>query len=114
MIEAMATGTPVIAYNRGSVSEIVKDGVTGFIIDQDESDRPKRGQWTIKKTGVEGLMEAVKRLGEVDRRATRAHIETYFTARTMAKGYEQVYQKVLEDYKKRQKDIVYEGRSRSL
>ncbi len=81
MIEAMACGTPVIAYNRGSVSEIVKDGVTGFIVE------PERG--------VEGLVEAVKRVGEIDRAACRRHVEENFTVEKMVEGYEKVYKKVL-------------------
>jgi glycosyltransferase involved in cell wall biosynthesis len=43
MVEAMACGTPVIAYNRGSVPEIVRDGVTGFIIDENDDNRPGKG-----------------------------------------------------------------------
>lgn len=80
MIEAMACGTPVIAYNRGSVPEIVKDGVTGFIVE------PERG--------IEGLVEAVKRIGEIDRAACRRHVEENFTIEKMVDGYERVYRKV--------------------
>ncbi len=81
MIEAMACGTPVIAYNRGSVSEIVRDGVTGFIVDE--------------KKGVAGLVEAIKRIGEIDRAACRKHVEEYFTVEKMVDGYEKIYEKVL-------------------
>lgn len=95
MIEAMACGTPVIAYNRGSVPEIVKDGATGFIIDPDNENRPGKGSWIIKKQGVEGLVEAVKRIGEIDRRNCRKHVEEYFTVEKMADGYEKVYQNIL-------------------
>lgn len=77
MIEAMACGTPVVAYNRGSVSEIVRDGVTGFIVD------PERG--------VEGLVEAVRRIGEIDRAACRRHVAENFTVEKMVEGYERVY-----------------------
>ncbi|MEK7065536.1 MAG: glycosyltransferase, partial [Patescibacteria group bacterium] len=69
MIEAMAAGTPVIAYNRGSAAEIIEDGVTGFIVDPDNDDRPGRGSWVIKKQGIEGLVEALKRTPEIDRAA---------------------------------------------
>jgi glycosyltransferase involved in cell wall biosynthesis len=95
MIEAMACGTPVIAYNRGSVPEIVKDGVTGFIIDPDNADRPGKGTWSIKKQGIDGLVEAVGRIGEIDRRACRRHVEEHFTVEKMVEGYERVYEKVL-------------------
>jgi len=99
MIEAMACGTPVIAYNRGSVSEIVKDGVTGFIIDSDNENRPGRGNWVIKKQGIEGLVEAIKRIGEIDRAACKKHVEKHFTVEKMVTSYEEVYQKILVDKK---------------
>jgi len=103
MIEAMACGTPVIAYNRGSVPEIVKDGVTGFIVDPPEEDekdmqethRSQIGSWIIKKRGVEGLVEAINRIKEIDRRKCRQHIEDNFTIEKMVDGYEQVYKKLL-------------------
>lgn len=100
MIEAMACGTPVIAYNRGSVPEIIKDGITGFIIDPPEADEvgrshvEKRGKWTIKKSGVEGLVEALSRIGEIDRTMCRRHVESQFTLTHMVKGYEQIYAKL--------------------
>ncbi len=96
MIEAMACGTPVIAYNRGSVSEIVRDGVTGFVIDEDNTDRPGKGSWVIKKQGIDGLVEAIKRIGDIDRASCRKHVEEHFTVEKMVEGYENVYQKVLQ------------------
>lgn len=100
MIEAMACGTPVIAYNRGSVSEIVRDGVTGFIIDPSDPSHPPdpslSSRWIIKKRGIEGLVEAVGRIGEIDRAACRRHVEENFTVEKMVEGYERVYKKVLE------------------
>ncbi|MDP1722550.1 MAG: glycosyltransferase [Candidatus Gottesmanbacteria bacterium] len=96
MIEAMACGTPVIAYNRGSAAEIVNDGVTGFIIDPDETGAWRnKGSWVIKKTGVEGLVEAVKRIGEIDRMACRRHVEEHFTISRMVTDHEAVYEKLL-------------------
>ena len=97
MIEAMACGTPVIAYNRGSVPEIIKDGVTGFIIDPDDEPRPGKGTWIIKKQGIAGLGEAMGRIGEIDRRACRKHVEEHFTVETMVTGYETLYQKILKE-----------------
>lgn len=96
MIEAMATGTPVIAYNRGSVSEIVRDGLTGFIVDPDNEDRPGKGNWVIKKQGVEGLVESINRIGEIDRANCRKHVEENFSIEKMVEGYEKVYRKVIE------------------
>ena len=75
MVEAMATGTPVIAYKAGSVPEVVVDGVTGFISET-----------------VHGMVEAVGRIPTIDRRACRAHVEEHFSAAAMANGYERVYQ----------------------
>lgn len=100
MIEAMACGTPVIAYARGSVPEVVVDGVTGFIINS--SDQDVRGDWIIKKTGIDGLVEAVKRLNAMSeeeyrkmRFACRKHVEEKFTVEKMVEGYIEVYKKVL-------------------
>lgn len=81
MIEAMACGTPVIAYDRGSVSEIVKDGVTGFIV------RPQ--------DGVRGLIAAMKKINEIDRAACRKHVREYFSVTNMTAGYEKAYQKLI-------------------
>jgi glycosyltransferase involved in cell wall biosynthesis len=74
MIEAMATGTPVIATRAGSVPEVVVDGVTGFVCR------------TMRE-----LIEAVPRVRELDRAACRRHVEEHFSPRAMADGYEQVY-----------------------
>jgi glycosyltransferase involved in cell wall biosynthesis len=78
MIEAMACGTPVIAWNRGSVPEVIEPGVTGFIV------RSER----------EALM-AIERVGRLDRRAVRAAFERRFTARHMAEAYVNVYRSLL-------------------
>ena len=74
MIEAMACGTPVVAFNRGSVPEIVEEGVTGFIV-EDEA----------------GAIGAVRRLGALSRQQVRARFEARFTARRMATDYLSVY-----------------------
>jgi glycosyltransferase involved in cell wall biosynthesis len=74
MIEAMACGTPVVAFNRGSVPEVVEDGLTGFIV-EDEL----------------GAIGAVQRLAELDRGAVRQRFEERFTARRMAQEYLGVY-----------------------
>lgn len=79
MIEAMACGTPVIAYNRGSVPEIVDDGKTGFIVEDEIS-----------------AVADVGRLGELDRGAIRKHFETRFTARRMALDYLDTYQGMID------------------
>lgn len=106
MVEAMACGTPVIVYNRGSASEIVRDGVTGFIVESVEKNSENRvrplgnlrsdPKWIIKKRGIAGLVEAVRRIGEIDRRACRRHIEENFTVERMVQNYENVYQTLLK------------------
>ena len=101
MIEAMACGTPVIAYNRGSVSEIVRDGVTGFIVDppdvesQQPNHRAKRGTWSIKAPGKAGLLEALNRIGEIDRAACRKHVEEHFSLPAMTSVYQKIYASLL-------------------
>lgn len=96
MIESMACGTPVIAYNRGSVSEIVRDGVTGFIIDPDDEDRPGKGSFVIKKKGLDGLMEAIKKISEIDRKNCRKHVEEKFSIEKMIENYEKLYQEIIK------------------
>jgi glycosyltransferase involved in cell wall biosynthesis len=95
MLEAMACGTPVIGYNRGCVPEVVVDGVTGFIVDPDGSDRPGKGSWIVKKTGVEGLIEAMGLLKVIKRDNCRKHIEDHFTTVKMVESYENFYKKIL-------------------
>lgn len=108
MIESMAAGTPVIAFARGSVPEIIKDGITGFIINPADDDI--RGNWIIKKTGIEGMIEATKRLYSLPeeeykkmRLSCRAHVEKNFTVEKMVDGYEKIYKEVIADWKKKNK-----------
>jgi glycosyltransferase involved in cell wall biosynthesis len=77
MIEAMACGCPVIAFRRGSVPEVVEDGVTGFIVDD-----------------VAGAVEAVGRLWQLDRAAIRRRFEERFTSRRMAEDYLRFYRRL--------------------
>ncbi len=78
MIEAMACGTPVIAFRNGSVVEIVEDGVTGFIVETEDE-----------------AANAVHRLRSLDRAEIRRVFERRFTARRMAEDYLQVYRRVI-------------------
>ena len=78
MMEAMACGTPVIAYPRGSVPEIIEDGVNGFIVHD-----------------VSEAADAVKRVGELDRDRCRERFEERFTARRMAEDYVAVYEQLI-------------------
>ncbi|SDV51443.1 glycosyltransferase family 4 protein [Chitinasiproducens palmae] len=77
MIEAMACGTPVIAFNRGSVHEVIDNGVTGFVV-EDEI----------------GALAALNRLGELSRRTIRERFEARFTSHAMAEQYLNVYRKM--------------------
>lgn len=75
MIEAMASGTPVIAYPKGSVLEVMEDGRTGFIVPD-----------------VAGAIEAVGRLSQIDRRECRRAFDERFTVERMARTYVDVYE----------------------
>lgn len=74
MIEALACGTPVIAFRCGSVPEIITDGVTGFIVEE-----------------IEQAAQAVRRIGQIERARCRQEFETRFTDRRMAQDYLKIY-----------------------
>jgi glycosyltransferase involved in cell wall biosynthesis len=76
MIEAMACGTPVVAYRRGSVPEVIDDGVTGFIVSTQEQ-----------------AAAAVEKIAKLDRRAVRATFERRFTTERMARDYCKLYER---------------------
>ncbi len=79
MIEAMACGTPVIAWRGGSVEEVMVDGVTGFVVET-----------------MEDAVAATRRVHTLDRRACRRHFEASFTAARMAADYLAVYDAVID------------------
>jgi glycosyltransferase involved in cell wall biosynthesis len=74
MIEAMACGTPVIAFKNGSVPEVLEDAVTGFIVHSEDQ-----------------AVEAVRRMGTLDRARIRVEFERRFTAQRMAQNYLKLY-----------------------
>jgi glycosyltransferase involved in cell wall biosynthesis len=78
LIEAMACGTPVIAFRYGSVPELIEDGVAGFVVDSHRD-----------------AMNAIDRVAMIDRRAVRASFERRFTARRMAEDYVRVYETLI-------------------
>jgi glycosyltransferase involved in cell wall biosynthesis len=78
MIEAMACGTPVIAWRRGSVPEILEDGVTGFIVENEAE-----------------AVDAIDRIPSLDRRRVRAAFERRFTAHHMAESYRRSFRRLL-------------------
>lgn len=78
MIEAMACGTPVIAYRRGSVSEVIEDKKTGFIVDNKEE-----------------MVEAIKKINLIKRIDCRVRVEQNFTLKQMVDKYEEIYKKLV-------------------
>jgi glycosyltransferase involved in cell wall biosynthesis len=80
MIEAMACGTPVLAFRCGSVPEVIEDGLTGKVVDSEEE-------------AVAALLEILS----YDRRAVRRRFEERFTAARMARGYVSAYRKLLRN-----------------
>jgi glycosyltransferase involved in cell wall biosynthesis len=78
MIEAMACGTPVVAYPRGSVPEIIENGVTGFLV-----------------ANAAEAAQAVGMINQIDRRKCRSQYERRFTASRMAEDYEALYRQLL-------------------
>jgi glycosyltransferase involved in cell wall biosynthesis len=80
MIEAMACGTPVIAWDCGSVPEVIEDGLTGFIV----------------RSEAEALA-AIRRLPQLSREAVRARFEERFSALAMARRYLEIYQKLPQE-----------------
>ena len=84
MIEAMACGTPVIAFRRGSVPEVIDQGVSGYIAETEEE-----------------AVQAIRQLSKLDRSGVRAAFERRFTARRMANDYVENYRKLIGDKDKR-------------
>lgn len=80
MVESMATGTPVIALNRGSVPEVISHGKSGFICNS-----------------VEQMIAAIPQALELNRQACREHVENHFGIVQMVDGYEAAYQELLTD-----------------
>jgi glycosyltransferase involved in cell wall biosynthesis len=73
MAEAMACGTPVIAFRRGSVAEVIEDGKTGFIVDN-----------------TADMINAIQNIGKIKRQDCRRHVEQHFTIDRMVTNYEYV------------------------
>jgi glycosyltransferase involved in cell wall biosynthesis len=78
MIEAMACGTPVIAWRHGSVPEIIEDGVTGFVVDS-----------------MKEALAAIERIPDLNRRLIRRRFEQRFSAARMARDYIGVYERLI-------------------
>jgi hypothetical protein len=89
MIEALACGTPVIARPCGSVPEVLRHGISGFI-----------------ESSIDDLADAVHKVHEIPRRTCRDEFERRFTAEVMADNYEQVYYQLADMYRKAQGTAV--------
>jgi len=79
LAEANAAGVPVIAMDRGSCGEVIKDGQTGFLVNN-----------------VEEAVQALERLGDIDRNVCRQRVQECFSIETMVQAYERVYQTIFE------------------
>ena len=78
IVEAMACGTPVLAFNRGSMPEIIQDGINGFIVN-----------------GIEEMAEKIKDVGTISRETCRQTVESRFSQDKMVKEYIKVYKEIL-------------------
>ena len=79
IIEAMACGTPIIAFRRGSVPELIEEGVTGYIVDD-----------------IEGALQALRKIQDFDRRRCRRVFEERFSAARMANDYLSLYRRAIK------------------
>jgi glycosyltransferase involved in cell wall biosynthesis len=82
MIEAMATGTPVLGFNRGAVPEVIVDGVTGFIC-----------------RDLDHMVDAVDHLADLDPAVCRQHVRDHFDVSVMVEGYERIYREALAKHR---------------
>ena len=79
VIEAMACGAPVVAFNKGSMPELIEDGKTGFLVEDEDE-----------------MVEAIKKVETIDRTYTRAYALKNFSAKRMTDDYERLYKQILE------------------
>ncbi len=79
-MEAMACGTPVIAFRRGALPEVIADRETGFLV-----------------SSLEDMVEATSRVGDISPQECRSRVESLFNSRRMARDYELLYQRVLAE-----------------
>jgi len=82
MIEAMALGCPVISFSRGAAPELIVHGKTGFLVNN-----------------VDEMVEYIPHIDEIDRNATRRHVEENFSARVMTRKYSEIYEELVKSWK---------------
>lgn len=80
LIEAMACGCPVIAFNKGSIPELVADGKTGFVVED-----------------IDAMIDAIGHIGSINREACREHALTHFNDSLMTERYEETYYSILKN-----------------
>ncbi len=90
MVEALACGTPVVAFRRGSVPEIIKNGVNGFIVNT-----------------IDEMAEAVKKIEKIDLSACRESVEKRFSVERMVGEYENLFKKIINDSKNKKEVVKY-------
>ena len=95
MIEAMACGTPVVAWREGSVPEVIAEGTSGFIVDS-----------------IDAAVEATRRAGTLDRREVRREFERRFTADRMAREYVAVYEGLIGRTQQKDVQAAHESHNR--
>lgn len=99
LIEAMASGCPVVAFNRGSIPELVVHGKTGYVVND-----------------VDEMIDALSTINSIDRKECRKHVLENFSASIMADGYEKLYKKILKNVRTTNdhstQRVVFETRSR--
>jgi glycosyltransferase involved in cell wall biosynthesis len=83
LIESMACGTPVIAFNRGAVPEIIVDGKTGFVVNS-----------------INEMIEALDSIDSIDPVECRRHVQNQFSITSMATKYSELYQHIIDDHRK--------------
>lgn len=79
LIEAMACGSPVVAFGLGAIPELVRHDETGFVV-----------------KNLEGMIKGIENIGTISRETCRAHALQNFSSKRMADGYEAIYQRILE------------------
>ncbi|HYF97821.1 MAG TPA: glycosyltransferase, partial [Coxiellaceae bacterium] len=86
MIEALASGTPVIGWDNGSVAEVIQDRYTGYVVNS-----------------LDGMVKAIKSIDRISREACRERAQKFFSVEKMVGGYEKVYLRVIEEHRAKQK-----------
>lgn len=97
MIEAMACGTPVIAFRNGSVPEVLRDGISGYIVNS-----------------IPEAVDAMQLIAQLPRKAVRKEFENSFSAERMAKDYVKIYQKLISETERKNLNPILPSQERHL